>query len=97
MQLTITGHQMDVTDPLRDYVTTKMNKLTHHFDRITSVDVTLEIEKLNQIAKADLHVPGTKLHAHANEADMYAAIDGLTDKLNRQLHDYKEKLKNHRD
>jgi putative sigma-54 modulation protein len=80
MQLNISGHQLDITDGLRDYVTEKMGRLERHFDKITNVQVILEVEKLRQ-----------KAEANAEHEDMYAAIDLLTDKLDRQLIKHKEK------
>ncbi|MFZ2290088.1 MAG: ribosome hibernation promoting factor [Halopseudomonas yangmingensis] len=91
MQLNISGHQLEITDALRDYVTEKMGRLERHFDKITNVQVTLEVEKLRQKAEATLHIAGGEVVANAEHADMYAAIDLLTDKLDRQLIKHKEK------
>ncbi len=91
MQLNLSGHQLDITDALRDYVHEKMSRLERHFDKITNVQVTLEVEKLRQKAEATLHVAGGEVVANAEHTDMYAAIDLLTDKLDRQLIKYKEK------
>ncbi|WP_304639595.1 ribosome hibernation-promoting factor, HPF/YfiA family [Pseudomonas sp.] len=91
MQLNISGHQLDITDGLRDYVTEKMGRLERHFDKITNVQVILEVEKLRQKAEAILHVSGGEVVANAEHEDMYAAIDLLTDKLDRQLIKHKEK------
>jgi putative sigma-54 modulation protein len=91
MQLNISGHQLDITDALRDYVTEKMARLERHFDKITNVQVTLEVEKLRQKAEATLHIAGGEVVALAEHTDMYAAIDMLTDKLDRQLIKHKEK------
>lgn len=91
MQMNISGHHVDITDPLRDYVTEKMSRLERHFDKITNVQVILEVEKLRQKAEAILHVAGGEVVANAEHTDMYAAIDMLTDKLDRQLIKHKEK------
>lgn len=91
MQLNITGHQVDLTDSLKAYVTTKFDKLERHFDHISNVQVTLSIQKQRQIAEANLHVTGGEIHANAEDADMYAAIDALIDKLDRQVLKHKEK------
>ncbi|MBA6420573.1 ribosome hibernation-promoting factor, HPF/YfiA family [Pseudomonas neustonica] len=91
MQLNISGHQLDITDALRDHVTEKMSRLERHFDKITNVQVTLEVEKLRQKAEATLHVAGGEVVALAESTDMYVAIDQLTDKLDRQLIKHKEK------
>ncbi|TVP87332.1 MAG: ribosome-associated translation inhibitor RaiA [Pseudomonadaceae bacterium] len=91
MQLNISGHQLDITDALRDYITEKMARLERHFDKITNVQVTLEVEKLRQKAEAKLNIAGGEVVANADHEDMYAAIDLLTDKLDRQLIKHKEK------
>ena len=91
MQITVSGHHVEVTDAMRDYVNTKVSKLQRHFDPITNTDVTLTVEKLVQKAEATVHVAGADLFAHAESEDMYAAIDGMTDKLDRQLIKHKEK------
>lgn len=93
MQINIQGVGIKVTDALHDYVTDKFNKLERKGDVITSIAVTLTVEKLQQIAKADLSVAGGALHAESQDEDMYAAIDSLIDKVDRQLVKYKEKLK----
>ncbi|WP_042146828.1 MULTISPECIES: ribosome hibernation promoting factor [unclassified Pseudoalteromonas] len=92
MQLNLTGRHVNITDPLRDYVTNKFAKLERHFDHINNVHVILDIEKLSQKAEATLHVNGGELFATSEHADMYAAIDGLIDKLDRQVIKHKEKL-----
>jgi putative sigma-54 modulation protein len=91
MQITVSGHHVDVTPALRDYVTNKLTKLQRHFDNITNTDVTLTVEKLVQKAEATVHVAGADLFATCESEDMYAAIDSLTDKLDRQLIKHKEK------
>ncbi|CAA0083358.1 Ribosome hibernation promoting factor [Zhongshania aliphaticivorans] len=91
MQITVSGHHVDVTPALRDYVNNKLSKLQRHFDNITNTDVTLTVEKLVQKAEATVHVAGADLFATCESEDMYAAIDSLTDKLDRQLIKHKEK------
>ena len=91
MQITVSGHHVDVTPALRDYVKNKLTKLQRHFDNITNTDVTLTVEKLVQKAEATVHVAGADLFATCESEDMYAAIDSLTDKLDRQLIKHKEK------
>jgi putative sigma-54 modulation protein len=95
MQLTISGHHVEVTDALREYVTTKVAKLERHHDRITSTHVILSVEKLQQKAEATLHVAGADIFANSQSEDLYAAIDTLTDKLDRQLIKHKEKHRDH--
>lgn len=96
MQINISGHHLEVTDSLKDYVTTKLERLGHHYDRITSINVILSVDKLQQKAEATLHVSGKDLFAEAIDEDMYTAIDALADKLGRQLIKHKEKLRDHR-
>lgn len=91
MQLNITGHHVDLTDSLKDYVSTKLQKLERHIDSISNVQVTLSILKQRQIAEATLHISGADIHATAEHEDMYASIDMLTDKLDRQILKHKEK------
>ena len=95
MQITISGHHLDITDPMRDYVTNKLSKLERHYEQITSTAVILTIEKLQQRAEATVHVSGAELFAVSEHQDMYAAIDSLSDKLDRQLIKHKEKNRGH--
>jgi putative sigma-54 modulation protein len=95
MQLTVSGQHLDLTPALQDYVAAKMERLAHHFDHITQIHVVLSVEKLRQKAEASLHASGANLFAEAVDEDMYAAIDALTDKLDRQIKKHKEKLKEH--
>lgn len=96
MQLSLTGHHIDITDPLRNYVQEKMERLERHFDHVTNVHVILGVEKLQQKAEATVHVSGADVYADAIHEDMYAAIDALVDKLDRQVLKHKEKLQNRR-
>ncbi|MFK8047751.1 MAG: ribosome-associated translation inhibitor RaiA [Halioglobus sp.] len=91
MQLNVSGHHVEVTNPLRDYVETKFERLQRHFDQITNTEVTLIVEKMVQKAEASLHLSGADIFAAAESDDMYAAIDALADKLDRQLIKHKEK------
>lgn len=91
MQINVSGHHVEVTSALRDYVNTKLSKLQRHFDHITATEVTLTVEKMIQKAEASVHVAGADLFAACESEDMYAAIDALTDKLDRQLLKHKEK------
>lgn len=95
MRINITGHHVDVTDSLKDYVDTKFTKLERHFDQINNVHVILNVEKLNQKAEATIHLNGADVFATMEHNDMYAAIDGLIDKLDRQVIKHKEKAKRH--
>jgi len=91
MQINISGHHVEVTPALRDYVQEKIKKLERHSDHITNIHVTLKVEKLRQIAEATVHVRGQDLFADAESEDLYAAIDLLSDKLDRQVLKHKEK------
>jgi putative sigma-54 modulation protein len=95
MQLDVSGHHVDVTQAMKSYVKTKFDRLERHFDIATHAHVILTVEKLNQKAEATIHVSGGNLFADAVDADMYAAIDALADKLDRQMRRHKEKLTNH--
>lgn len=91
MQVNISGHHVEVTDALNDYVTTKLDKLERHFDQIGNVQVTLSVEKERQKAEGSVNIKGAQLHADAVHDDLYAAIDMMNDKLDRQLLKHKEK------
>lgn len=95
MQVILTGHHIEITESLRNYVESKCEKMERHFDHVTQVHVVLEVVKLRQKAEANVHLAGADLHAEAENEDMYAAIDALVDKLDRQILRHKEKLKNH--
>jgi len=96
MQINLTGHHVDITEPLKGYVDTKFDRLARHFDDVINVHVILSVEKLRQKAEATIHINGANVFADAVHEDMYAAIDGLIDKLDRQVIKYKEKRKSHR-
>jgi putative sigma-54 modulation protein len=95
MQLTITGHHIDVTPALKQKVESKLSKLERHFDHLTDVHCILTVEKLQHKAEATVHLSGGAIHADAIEEDMYAAVDSLVDKLSRQVKKHKEKLTDH--
>jgi putative sigma-54 modulation protein len=96
MQISLTGHHVDITDALKNYVDNKFERLERHFDNVTNVHVILSIEKMRQKAEATMHVNGANVFADSVHEDMYAAIDVLTDKLDRQVIKHKEKMKSHR-
>ncbi|HHJ14933.1 MAG TPA: ribosome-associated translation inhibitor RaiA [Gammaproteobacteria bacterium] len=95
MHIDVTGHHVDITEPMRAYVDEKLQKLERHFDHVTDVHVILSVEKLRHTAEATVSLSGGKLFADATEENMYAAIDGLADKLDRQIRKHKEKLTDH--
>jgi putative sigma-54 modulation protein len=96
MHINLTGHHVDVTDALKGYVDNKFERLARHFDHVINAHVILSVEKLAQKAEATLHVNGGKLFADSVHEDMYAAIDTLADKLDRQILRHKEKKSSHR-
>ncbi len=96
MNLNLPGVHLDITPAIRAYVVSRMDRVNRHFDHVIDVNVVLSVDKLRQKVEANVHVRGKEIHAEAVEADMYAAIDGLADKLNRQIMKYKEKMSAHR-
>jgi putative sigma-54 modulation protein len=95
MQINVTGHHIDVTPALRAYVTEKTQRLSRHFDQVNSIHVILNVEKLQHQAEATVHAAGRTIFATQSAKDMYASIDGLVDKLDRQVRRYKDRITNH--
>jgi putative sigma-54 modulation protein len=95
MNLNLTGHHLEITPALRDYVQSKLGRVSNHFDHVIDVKVTLGVEKLAQKAEATIHVPGNDIHAESSDENMYSAIDLLADKLDRQVLKHKEKNGDH--
>jgi len=95
MQIKLTGHHVEITDPLRSYVGNKLERLERHFDNVVDIHVILGVEKLRQKAEATIHLSGSTVYADCTDEDMYAAIDSLVDKLDRQVVKHKEKLTDH--
>jgi putative sigma-54 modulation protein len=95
MQLNVSGHHVEVTDSLREYVESKIERLERHFDLVSDVHCILSVEKLRHKAEAKVMVNGGTIFAETTDEDMYAAIDGLVDKLERQVRKYKEKMVDH--
>ena len=95
MQINISGHHVEVSPALRQYINTKFARLQRHFDQITNTEVRLIVEKPVQKAEANIHVSGADIFANAQSGNMYAAIDLLTDRLDRQLIKHKEKSRKH--
>lgn len=95
MNLQLTGHHLEVTPALREYIESKLARLKNHFDHVIDLKVTLSVEKLAQKVEATLHVPGNDLHAECSNENMYSAIDMLADKLDRQVVKHKEKQGDH--
>jgi putative sigma-54 modulation protein len=95
MQLNVSGHHVEVTDSLREYVESKIERLERHFDIVSDVHCILSVEKLRHKAEAKVMVNGGTIFAETTDEHMYAAIDGLVDKLDRQVRKYKEKMVDH--
>jgi putative sigma-54 modulation protein len=95
MQIDLTGHHIEITDSLRDYVNEKMARLERHFDKVSNIHVILVVENVRNKAEAKVLMSGHDIFANCTEEDMYAAIDGLVDKLDRQVKKHKEKITNH--
>ena len=95
MQINLSGHHVEITESLRAYVEEEFSKLERHFEQINNVHVVLNVEKMQQIAEARINLIGGEVFATSEHADMYAAIDALIDKLDRQVIKHKEKLTKH--
>ena len=95
MQMNVSGHHIEITDSLRTYVESKIQKIERHFDLVSDVSCILTVEKLRHKAEAMVKVNGGTIYADATEGDMYAAIDSLVDKLDRRVRKHKEKLVDH--
>ncbi|HCY62101.1 MAG TPA: ribosome-associated translation inhibitor RaiA [Oxalobacteraceae bacterium] len=100
MNLTISGHHLELTPAIRDYVNTKLERIRRHFDNVIDAAVILTVDNLTekekrQRAEITLHMRGKDVHVQAIDQDMYAAIDALVDKLDRQVIKYKTMIKDH--
>jgi len=95
MNLTISGHHLELTPAIREYITGKLERIRRHFDHVIDISVLLSVEKLRQKAEVTMNLRGKALHVEAIEADLYAAIDAMIDKLDRQVLKHKEHLKSH--
>ncbi len=95
MTLNISGNHLEVTPALRDYIVSKLDRITRHVDNVIAVNVILSVEKLDQKVGASLHLKGKDIHVEATHSDMYAAIDAMADKLDRQVLKHKEKITEH--
>lgn len=100
MNLTISGHHLEVTPALRTYVTSKLDRISRHFDQVVDVKVLLTVDnhkekEMRQRAECNIHVKGRDLFAECAHEDLYAAVDELADKLDRQVLRYKDKTQDH--
>jgi putative sigma-54 modulation protein len=96
MNLQLTGQHVEITPSIRNYVLSKLERINRHFDHVIDVNVVMTIEKLDQKIEAHVHLSGKDIHVEANDADMYAAIDNLTDRLDRQILKHKERFQVHK-
>jgi len=96
MQISVTGHHIEITDALRTYIDSKFQRLSRHFDHLIHIHAILGVEKQRQKAEASILINGAKVFAETVHEDMYAAIDSLIDKLDRQIIKHKEKKSDHR-
>ena len=92
MNLQLSGHHIEVTPAIREYLTAKLDRVKRHFDHVIDVNVVLSLERAQRRAEASVHVRGKDLFAESQDPDMYAAIDSLVDKLDRQIVKHKEKV-----
>ena len=92
MNLHLTGHHVEITPAIRDYVVAKLERVSRHFEHVIDVNVVMTVEKLDQRIEANVHLSGKDIHVQAHDGDMYAAIDGLVDKLDRQVIKHKERF-----
>lgn len=100
MNLTISGHHLEITPALRTYVAEKLDRITRHFDQVVDIKVLLTVDKIKekdqrQKAECNIHVKGKDIFAETSHADLYAAVDELADKLDRQVLRYKDKAQDH--
>jgi putative sigma-54 modulation protein len=100
MNLTISGHHLEVTPALKAYVLNKLDRVTRHFDQVVDITVVLSVEKLKektrrQKAEVTVHLKGKDIYIEQASADLYASIDQLMDRLDRQIGRYKDKVQNH--
>jgi putative sigma-54 modulation protein len=95
MNLTVSGHHVAITPAIRNYVEAKLGRVTRHFDHVIDVGVILSVEKLRQKAEVTVHVSGRDIYVESADEDLYAAIDGLVDKLDRSVLRHKDRVKAH--
>ena len=96
MNLHLSGHHLDITPAMREYITSKLGRITRHFDHVIDVNCILSVEKLKHKIEVSVHLKGKDIFVESSDTDMYAAIDNLTDKLDRQIIKHKEKVTLHR-
>jgi putative sigma-54 modulation protein len=92
MNLQLTGHHVEITPSIREYVVSKLERINRHFEQVIDVKVIMSVQKLDQMIEATVHLSGKDIHVASHDADMYAAIDSLVDKLDRQIIKHKDKF-----
>jgi putative sigma-54 modulation protein len=95
MNLSITGRHLEVTPAINEYVKTKLARVARHFDNVIDTQVMLSIERLKHTAEVTMHLRGKDIHCEASDENLYAAIDLLADKIDRQVIKYKDKVQDH--
>ena len=95
MQINVSGQHIEVTPALRAYVTEKLQRISRHFDHVISIDVILKVENHHKQADGKVNAAGKSIFAQESSEDMYAAIDGLVDKLDRQVRRHKDRIRGH--
>ena len=95
MNVQVSGHHVEVTEAIRDYVTSKLGRVKRHFDQVIDISVVLSVQKLRQKAEISVHLPGKDIHVESDDEDLYAAIDLMMGKLDRQIIKHKQKAYSH--
>ena len=95
MNVQVSGHHVEVTPAIRDYVLAKLERIQRHFDQVIEINVILSVQKLRHEAEISVHLPGKDIHVESDDEDMYAAIDLMMDKLDRQIIKHKQKAYAH--
>ncbi len=95
MNVQVSGHHVEVTQPIRDYVLAKLERVQRHFDQVIEINVILSVQKLRQKAEISVHMPGKDIHVESDDEDLYAAIDLMMGKLDRQIIKHKQKAYAH--
>jgi len=95
MNLQISGHHLEITPAIHEYVTVKLERVTRHFDNVIDVNVILSVDKLKQKAEVTVHLSGKDVYVESIDDDLYAALDSLVDKLERQIQKHKQKIQDH--
>ena len=95
MNIKITGRHMDLSDALKAYIENALKKVKAHFDKVIDVDVVLDVEKHRHIAEVNLHANGVRIHSKEASSDMYASVDAVLEKLEKQARKYKDRINRH--